>query len=388
MVVAVCATPTGSGDSYTMTRNRFTRLDRRTALKTLGGLAVGAGGLAAGSGPAAAAGVGFVGVGVNTFDNDGGGADLRMVGAPDPAGGGTVTHATSDGTRTTDYATSILPTGGVALGDLTRLSYDFYGGERNQRSAPDEVWALLEDGDGTHHVVFRHARADPTGQRWRTRNVLAEIRGNPSLSPGVEWARLTDRTASGSNVESIGTNLLGTFGPDAVLHRVGVGRGRTSGGTVADTYYRNFRVNGRRRDALPAAGRKSPSDGGQQSASDGSQQSAADGGQQSASNGGDGRQSASDGGQQSSSDRRLPKLAIVSSPGVDEQTDYVFEVTGDLRYLEPNEDSGNAFDEVVDAGDRTRVEGTVAYADDRFAFSGDLVEVDVPPSVKIAVRNR
>lgn len=347
-----------------MTRNRSTRLDRRTALKTLGGLAVGSGGLAAASGSAAATGEGFVGVGVNAFDNDGGGPDVRMVRSRDPAGGGAVAHATSDGTRTADYVTSIVSTGGVALGDLGELSYDYYGGEHNERSAPDEVWALLEDADGTYHVVFRHGRSNPSARQWQTRDVLAEIRGNPSLSPGVEWSELTDSDASGGfDVRSLGTNLLGTFGANAVLHRVGVGRGRTGGdGTVADTYYRNLRVNGRSRDAFPAAGRKPP-ESDQQSSNNGQEPSQND-------------------------DGSLPKLVIVTSPGVDEQTDYVFEVTGDLRYLEPNEDSGNAFDEVVDAGDRTRVEGTIAYADDRFAFSGDLVEVDVPSVVNLEIRDR
>lgn len=366
----------------TMTRNRSTRLDRRTALKTLGGLAVGGSGLAAASGSAAAAGAGLVGVGVNTIDYDGGGADLRVVSAPDPAGGGTVIHATSSGTKTTDYATSMVSTGGVTLGSLGQFAYDYYGGKHNQRSAPDEVWMLLEDANGTHHVVFRQASTDPDGQQWRTRNVLAEIRGKTSPSPGVEWARLADGGGSGGfDVEYLGANLLGTFGAGAVIRRVGVGRGRTSGGgTVADTYFRNLRLNGRHLD-LPAAGRESVSNDRQQ-ASDDSQQSASVDSQQSASD--DGQQSASGGGGQQS----LPKVAVVSSPGADESNDYVFEVTGDLVNLEPDEDSGEAFDEVIDAGGRTRVEGTVQYADDRFAFSGDLIEIDVPPQVRIEVRNR
>lgn len=87
-------------------------------------------------------------------------------------------------------------------------------------------------------------------------------------------------------------------------------------------------------------------------------------------------------------DGRLPKLVVVTSPGVDSQTDYVFEVTGEVEYLDDGEDSGNADDEVVDAGDRTRVEGTIAYADDRFAFSGELIPVEKPPEVKFDISER
>lgn len=85
---------------------------------------------------------------------------------------------------------------------------------------------------------------------------------------------------------------------------------------------------------------------------------------------------------------RLPKEVIVSLPGSDEYTEYTFEVTGDLRKLEPDEDAGRARDDVTDLGDRVRMEGTVRTGDDRFAFSGDLIEIDVPPEVKIEIRDR
>jgi len=63
-------------------------------------------------------------------------------------------------------------------------------------------------------------------------------------------------------------------------------------------------------------------------------------------------------------------------------------VTGDLEKLEPNEDTGPAVDEVSRRGDRVRVEGTVGSGDDRFAFSGNLVEIDVPPAVQLDIRSR
>lgn len=85
---------------------------------------------------------------------------------------------------------------------------------------------------------------------------------------------------------------------------------------------------------------------------------------------------------------RLPKELIVSSPGTDELLEYTFEVTGDLIKLEPGEDSGPAVDEVTETNGRVRVEGAVSTGDDRFAFSGDLIEIDVPPQVQLEVQER
>lgn len=84
----------------------------------------------------------------------------------------------------------------------------------------------------------------------------------------------------------------------------------------------------------------------------------------------------------------LPKEAIVSSPGTDEFLAYTFEVTGDLVELEPDEDSDRAADEVIDLGDRIRVEGGVNTGDDRFAFSGDLIPIDIPQGVLIEIVER
>ena len=82
----------------------------------------------------------------------------------------------------------------------------------------------------------------------------------------------------------------------------------------------------------------------------------------------------------------LTQLAIVSAPNTDEFVQYAFEVTGNLEYLEPDEDSPP--DEVIDAGDRVRAEGGISTGDDRYAFSGDLVETDVPEEVEIEIRER
>ncbi|UPV76304.1 hypothetical protein M0R89_19260 (plasmid) [Halorussus limi] len=84
----------------------------------------------------------------------------------------------------------------------------------------------------------------------------------------------------------------------------------------------------------------------------------------------------------------LPKMVTISSPDTDEQMNYVIEVTGDFRKLEPNEDGGAAVDLVSQAGDRVRVNGTVGKGNDKFAFSGDLIEVDIPSGVVVEVTDR
>lgn len=90
----------------------------------------------------------------------------------------------------------------------------------------------------------------------------------------------------------------------------------------------------------------------------------------------------------------LTKVAIVrlrdpeSVEGPDDYVDYVFEVTGDLEKLEPDEDRRFARDDVVERDGRMRVEGTVGTGDDRFAYSGDLVEVDIPDAVELVTTQR
>jgi len=86
-------------------------------------------------------------------------------------------------------------------------------------------------------------------------------------------------------------------------------------------------------------------------------------------------------------DRKGPRVLIVSSPGTDELLDYTLQVTGDLDKLEPNEDSGPAVDEIIDLGSEgTRLEGMVGGGDDRFRFTGELIQISVPPEVELEVR--
>ncbi|WP_128477047.1 hypothetical protein [Halorussus pelagicus] len=84
----------------------------------------------------------------------------------------------------------------------------------------------------------------------------------------------------------------------------------------------------------------------------------------------------------------LPYEVIVSTTGTAGRMNYVIEVTGDLEKLEPDEDSGAAVDLVEEVDGRVRVNGTVGSGDDRFAFSGELMETDVPDGVQVEVIER
>ena len=64
-------------------------------------------------------------------------------------------------------------------------------------------------------------------------------------------------------------------------------------------------------------------------------------------------------------------------------------MTGDLENLEPNEDGGAAVDLISETEEgRIEVNGTVGEGDDRFAFSGEFIEVDIPEGVQVDISER
>jgi predicted ribosomally synthesized peptide with SipW-like signal peptide len=206
----------------------------------------------------------YTSVGVNRFDFSGdGNYDLDFELSDDPAGGsGTVIHGTSSGATTTDYATAVISVeetiGNIKSGSL---SYEYYGGADNTNSAPDEVWLLIEETDGTQHVVY-HTSNDGaiTAQTWETRNVHLEIDGapDPEDNPGFKWFEVTSGGVSGiNNNDGDGNNVadLGdAFGNDATVLAMGIGLGKTgAGGAVSDVYYRNPQLNGNSLGDFPAA---------------------------------------------------------------------------------------------------------------------------------------
>ncbi|MFW6265889.1 MAG: hypothetical protein ACOC2A_03835 [Halanaeroarchaeum sp.] len=103
----------------------------------------------------------------------------------------------------------------------------------------------------------------------------------------------------------------------------------------------------------------------------------------------DGRGTVSvDAAEDATGDDDLPLEIVVSSPGTDDLLEYAFEVTGEVVELEPHEDGPPATDEVRELGDGARVEGALTTGDDRFAYTGDLHLVDVPPEVNVEIRDR
>jgi predicted ribosomally synthesized peptide with SipW-like signal peptide len=197
----------------------------------------------------------FTRAGVTRFDVGGDGnfdADVELTDNPG-VGSGKVVHATSGGAPTDDYVTTgVSLDSEPTLGDLTddptnpttTLTYEYYGGSDNGNSAPDEVYLLIEEANGTRHVVWRASNdGDPADEEWKTRNVHREIAGNPDENPGFNWMEATD---GNNNLGNGGptSDLSTTYGDDAVVLAMAAGRGTTGGGDVLDTYYRNPAVNG------------------------------------------------------------------------------------------------------------------------------------------------
>jgi len=195
---------------------------------------------------------------VTRFDTDGNGSydvDVELV--DDPAGSGTkVARATSGGMNTTDYVASGVQVG-AEMGDFgsgAALTYEYYEGPDNARAAPDEVYLLLRESDGTEHVVYRTSNDErPNGNlgspnrppgNWYTRNVGDEIRGTFAYNNGFSWNNLS----TGGNH----TDLTSDFAGDTEIVSMAFGKGGL-GGTVSDVYYRNPELDGSSLGNFPTA---------------------------------------------------------------------------------------------------------------------------------------
>jgi hypothetical protein len=202
------------------------------------------GGTIGSDGPAPAATLDeFAAPGITRFDTDGNGeydVDVELV--ADPAGSGKVAHATSGGASTTDYVTAGVSVG-ATMGDFgsgASLTYEYYQEPENGDAAPDEVYLLLRESDGTEHLLRRTSNDDRPNsgsparpaENWYTRNVGDEIRGNFAYNAGFSW-----------NDDSTGTNytdLTSNFAGDTEIVSMAFGKGGpASGGTVSDVYYKN-----------------------------------------------------------------------------------------------------------------------------------------------------
>lgn len=199
----------------------------------------------------------FVTEGVNQFDFSGDGEfTTDVVAESTPDGETAYAHITSGGTQTTDYATTAVsltsPTvpEPPTLGELTSgttLTYGYYAGPNNKDSAPDEVYLLVEETDGTRHVLYRASDdGSPAAGEWKTRNVHREISGNPDNNSGYNWFELT--TSGRTNLGDGGStsDLSNVYSDDAEVLAIAPGRGTTGGsGSIADVYYRDLRIGGK-----------------------------------------------------------------------------------------------------------------------------------------------
>lgn len=193
------------------------------------------------------------------------------------AGGRTdVVQVTSSGTMTADYAISLanIQPRNLTLGDLTDdATYQYREGDENTSAVPDEVWLVIKgngsngrgsNGSGSNgkgsngrgpngkgaksggrqYVCRTETDADASG--WNTRAVHREIEGDfdgaPNPGSGQQWKQFDKSTRE---LTRIGDDLIASYGADADVQAIGIGRGTTTTGeSKLNTYYDDLRVAG------------------------------------------------------------------------------------------------------------------------------------------------
>lgn len=169
--------------------------------------------------------------------------DMVIKNDPDPAQNrGFVVHVTSNEKKTRDYAALIMPTGGLALGQLDSVSYEYYEQPNNTTAAPDEVWLLIVTGaqeSRKTHIIGQSFNDGQTVQTWKKRDVYKEMTGEIEYNGWVE-------AVSTQNVVERGPNLIEEFGEHARLLRIAIGIGGaiTMEKTVTNLFLDNFVING------------------------------------------------------------------------------------------------------------------------------------------------
>jgi len=182
-------------------------------------------------------GVNRLSPGDETYD-----VDVELVDAPGTSPPQSqVAHITSGGTSTLDYATTAVSVDGQpTLSDINSLTYDYYGGASNEGSAPDEVFLLLEEADGTQTVVGQSfGDGSPSGQSWNTRDVASEFGSGGWFSFETNSDGVIEDSDSDSAHYDVFGSLTGNF--DASATRVlgmAAARGSTSG-AILDLYVAN-----------------------------------------------------------------------------------------------------------------------------------------------------
>jgi hypothetical protein len=153
-------------------------------------------------------------------------------------------HVTSNGQETVDYAASIVePESRVRLGDLDRLTYDYYegtadGGSDAAGSAPGETFLGVENDDARHGMYLTYD-AGTDAEQWQTHDVLARMNGDTEGTS--RWFEYTSRE-EGYECQTF-DDVIERFGPEARLVRVGVGHGNAVAPTSLDVFYDSLVVN-------------------------------------------------------------------------------------------------------------------------------------------------
>jgi hypothetical protein len=156
-------------------------------------------------------------------------------------------HVTSQGRETADFAASVVePDGEVTLGDLTRLTYDYYessdnasAGDQAGAAAPGQTFVVVENDDGRHGAYLVHdPDPDRPREEWLTDDVLARLQGDTAGTSG--WFEYTE-IEEGYDGETF-DDFVTRFGEESRLSRVGVGLGSAANPSVLDVFYDNLSI--------------------------------------------------------------------------------------------------------------------------------------------------
>ncbi|WP_137284824.1 hypothetical protein [Halorussus salinisoli] len=157
-------------------------------------------------------------------------------------------HVTSGGNSTVDYAVSIAaPSTETTVGGLDNLTYDYYEGPNNvssdgsDASAPDATFLVVENADGRHGMYLTYDAGEDDDEQWATFDVLDRMQGDTAGTSG--WFEYTE-IESGYDGENF-DDVVGRFGDDARLVRVGIGHGNAVDPATLDVFYDNLSIDGR-----------------------------------------------------------------------------------------------------------------------------------------------
>lgn len=193
-------------------------------------------------------------------DDDKWDVDLDLADDPADTGRDDVVHLTSEGRATSDYAMSMVDVPDTDIDQVDTLEFSYFEGSNNTNAAPDEVWLVIEDGDGDRHIVFQRFDDGTVipAQEWRTQEVAPTITGaSPTIGGQAEgvWTEVAvDQPISdprgfldglsSDDLTTLSEDLTAEF-PDATVLAAGVGHGAPEGTlTTVDLFVDDLVFNG------------------------------------------------------------------------------------------------------------------------------------------------